>query len=346
LARRWNAGDVRERKLTCVGFFWMAVLACGPGGPVTLHKVLTYALVVQLVAGVRAVQATLSKEALSENFRERPWQFFAAVLTYLLATYAALWNQLAGCPALAGVRDLQVVLVDATVMRVARQLIDIFPANRNGKVEAWAALKLHTAFRLFRGVPEVLALSPQKKNERKISFLRPLGEAALYIFDLGYWTYALFDTIIERQQHFISRLRQDCNPRIVKVAVGRSEWKGRRLKAIKLTGQTIDLLVQLSSDNPHNPQMRQKVRLVGQWITKDRQWHLYITSLLAGQKYPLALIIDLYRLRWQIEILFRNLKHVLQIANFVSTTENGIRSQIYRLKIFPCPTAWTLSSTS
>jgi hypothetical protein len=329
LARRWNAGDERQRKLTCVGFFWMAVLAFGPGGPVTLHKVLTYALVVQLVAGVGAVQAALSKEALSENFRERPWQFFEAVLKYLLATYAAVWNQVVGCPALARVHDLQVLLVDATVMRVAKQLIDTFPANRNGKVEVWAALKLHTAFRLFRGVPEVLALSPQKKNERKIGFLRPLGEAALYIFDLGYWTYALFDTIMDRQQHFISRLRQDCNPRIVKVFVGQREWKGRRLKAIKLTGQKIDLLVQLSSDNPHAPQMRHKVRLVGQWITKDQQWHLYITSLLAWPKYPLVLIIDLYRLRWQIEILFRNLKRVLQIANFVSTTENGIRIQIY-----------------
>ena len=50
---------------------------------------------------------------------------------------------------------------------------------------------------------------------------------------------------------------------------------------------------------------------------------------MAWQKYALALIIDLYRLRWQIEILFRNLKHVLRIANFVSTTENGIRIQMY-----------------
>lgn len=32
---------------------------------------------------------------------------------------------------------------------------------------------------------------------------------------------------------------------------------------------------------------------------------------------------------YTIEILFRNLKCVLRIANFVSTTENGIRIQIY-----------------
>lgn len=325
LAGRWNAADERERKLTCVGFFWLAVLAMGPGGPITLQKMLTYALVVHLVAGVGVVSATLSKEAVSENFRERPWQFFAAVLTYLLATYARQWSLFAGCPNLAGVQHLQVLLVDATVMRVAQRLIDVFPASRNGKVEAWAALKMHTAFRLFRGVPEVLALSPQKKNERKIDFLRPVGEAALYIFDLGYWTYELFDTIIERQQHFISRLRADCNPQILKVYRGKAEWVGKRLKDIRLTGRTVDLLVNLSSATP----MRHNLRLVGQWNAPKKRWHLYVTSLVDEQAFALGLIVDLYRLRWQIEILFRNLKHVLRIANFVSITENGIRIQIY-----------------
>lgn len=329
LARGKNAGDVRRRKLTATVFFWMTVLAFGPGGPITLHRVLTYALVASLISGLGAAQAALSKEAVSENFRERPWAFFAAVLTYLLTTYAALWSQLVGQPNLAVVQDLQILLIDATVMRVARQLIDVFPANANGKCTDWAAVKLHTAYRLFRGVPEVLALTPQKKNERKISFLRPLGEAVLYIFDLGYWTYALFDTIMDRQQQFISRLRQDCNPRILQVFVGQPEWVGRRLKTIKCTGRTVDGLVNVSSDNPKNPQMRHNVRLVGQWNRGGKCWHWYITSLVAWETYPLTLIIDLYRLRWQIEILFRNLKAVLRIANFVSTTENGIRIQIY-----------------
>jgi putative transposase len=329
LARSKNAGDVRQRKLTTTVFFWMTVLAFGPGGPITLHRILTYALVASLISGLAVAQVTLSKEAVSENFRERPWAFFAAVLTYLLTTYAALWSQWAGQPNLVVVQDLQILLIDATVMRVARQLSDVFPAGANGKCANWAAVKLHTTYRLFRGVPEVLALTPQRKNERKISFLRPLGEAVLYLFDLGYWTYDLFDTIMDRQQQFLSRLRQDCNPKILKVYVGKPEWVGRRLKTIKCTGRTVDCLVNVSSDNPKNPQMRHTVRLVGQWNRGAKRWHLYVTSLVAWQTYPLTLIIDLYRLRWQIEILFRDLKHVLRMANFVSTTENGIRIQIY-----------------
>jgi hypothetical protein len=230
---------------------------------------------------------------------------------------------------LAPVRELQVLVVDATVMRVARQLVDVFPVSQAKKPEDGAGAKLHVSLDLFRGLPSVLALSPQAKNERKITFLRPLGEAALYIFDLGYWTYELFDTIIAQSQHFISRLRADCNPRILKVYVGKAEWVGQRLKAIKLTGQTVDLLVNLSSANTHNPQMRHNVRLVGQWNAPKHRWHLYLTSLLAWQKFPVMRIVELYRLRWQIEILFRTLKRVLQLRNFIARTENGIRLQIY-----------------
>ena len=320
---------MRQRKLTCTVFFWMTVLAFGPGGPITLHKVITYALVASLMGGLGAAQAALSKEAVSENFRERPWQFFAAVFEYLLTAYAVLWSGGAGRPNLLIVKDLQVLLIDATVMRVAQQLIEVFPASANGKCSAWAALKLHTAFHLFRGVPEVLALTPQRKNERKIDFLRPLGQSALYIFDLGYWTYSLFDTIVERSQHFITRLRNDCNPLILAVYVGDPTWVGKRWKAIQLTGRAVDLLVNLSSANPANPQMRNNVRLVGQWNRGAKRWHCYVTSLLEWQTYVLTLIVDLYRSRWQIEILFRNLKHVLRIANFVSTTDNGLRIQIY-----------------
>jgi putative transposase len=329
LARCYNAADVRQRKLTVSVFFWMTVLAFGPGGPITLHQVLTYVVVASLMSGLGTAPVTLSKEAVSENFRERPWPFFAAVLQYLLTSYATLWSTLAGQPNLVVVQDLRVLLIDATVMRVAQRLVTVFPAGANGKCPEWAALKLHTALHLFRGVPEVLALTPQKKNERKISFLRPLGQAVLYIFDLGYWTYTLFDTIIDRQQQFISRLRGDCNPLIQAVYHGQPAWVGQRLKAIRLTGGTLDCLVNLSSANPQNPQMRHDVRLVGQWNRGAKRWHLYVTSLAAWQTYPLILIVDLYRLRWQIEILFRDLKHVLKIANFVSTTENGVYVQIY-----------------
>lgn len=329
LARRCHAEDQRRRKLTCETFFWLAVLACGPGGTISLQGVLTYFLVAHLMAGLGGVAASLSKEAVSENFRERPWQFFEAVLLYLLRRYTDWWQQLAGQPQGLVVEQMQVLLIDATIMRVANKLFGLYPARATGKRKQWAGVKLHMSLGLFRSVPTLLALTPEKHNEQKIDFLRPAGEAVLYIFDLGYWAYHLFDTIIENGQHFLSRLRADCNPPILAVTSGDPQWVGKRLKEIVLTGEQVDLVVRLRGSHPTHPQMHHDVRLIGQWRPLEQVWHLYVTTLLDTISFPVDLLIDLYRLRWQIEILFRNLKSVLRIANFVSITDNGIRIQIY-----------------
>src|SRR5438105_13045713 len=60
LARQSQASDVRERKLTCVVFFWLSVLAFGPGGPATLHHLLSYVVSAMLLAGFSLSSATLS----------------------------------------------------------------------------------------------------------------------------------------------------------------------------------------------------------------------------------------------------------------------------------------------
>jgi hypothetical protein len=328
LAGSHQAGDVRRRKLPLEVFFWLAVLAFGPDGPDSLKKVCTYVSVARSVCGQSESSSQLSKEAVSENFRERPWVFFEAVLDYLLSAYGQLWQQLAGRPNFQLVEDLRVLLVDATSMAVALKLMALFPGRSNTKRPHWAGVKLHFTFSLFSQVPAALHLSPDTQNELKnLSFLRPAGEAVLYIFDLGYWSFGLFEQILTRGQHFLSRVRGDCNALVLAVHQGEPGWVGQRLQAITLSGQQVDLVVKLGAG--HHPRMPQPVRLVGAWLEPEQVWHLYLTSLMERSDYPVGLLVDLYRLRWQIEIFFRNLKCVLQMANFISTTENGIRIQIY-----------------
>jgi hypothetical protein len=224
LAQACQANDQRRRKLPVEIFFWLVVLAFGPGGAASLQRVCTYMSAAAWTAGQRGPATHVSKEAVSENFRERPWTYFAAVLQYLLSAYGHLWQQLAGRPNLALVEQLQVLLVDATSMKVAMKLFALFPGRATGKRAQWAGVKLQVGLRLFRSVPQLQVLTAELQNELKtLSFLRPAGEAVVYIFDLGYWAYHLFDTIVERGQHFLSRLRHDCNPPILAVQQGVSK---------------------------------------------------------------------------------------------------------------------------
>jgi hypothetical protein len=321
-----KAQDQRKRKLTCVIFFWLMVLVVGPGGPVNLAQMTNHLLVAGTLAGISISEATLSRQALSENLKLRSWQFFAVILDHLLGIYAAL----AGLNA--PVLDLELIqylrLVDSSTLRVADCLIQTFPGHRTGRKQEWAAIKLHAAFRFFRSIPEVLALTAENINDKSVNFLLPKDQKTLYVFDLGYWKYALLDEIIQRTQHFICRLQKKCNPLIQEVYRGDPAWIGKRFFEVCLDGFTqIDLRVNVSSTGPSNPKMKHDVRLVGEIV--ECCWRFYLTSILDHQLYPVDLIAQIYALRWQIELFFRNLKCVLRMQNLIALTENGVRIQIY-----------------
>ena len=110
---------------------------------------------------------------------------------------------------------------------------------------------------------------------------------------------------------------------------------GRRLSeldeflAAHIAVGEIDLVVQLSKAK--NPCLRDDVRLVGMW--HDEQWRFYVTNIFAPRFTP-QLIYELYAQRWQVEVFFNLIKHVLSLETFMSRTKNGIMIEIYSALIF------------
>jgi len=84
--------------------------------------------------------------------------------------------------------------------------------------------------------------------------------------------------------------------------------------------------------------MKHDVRLVGEIV--ECCWRFYLTSILDHQLYPVDLIAQIYALRWQIELFFRDLKCVLRMQNLIALTENGVRIQIYAALILLCAHAY------
>ena len=80
-----------------------------------------------------------------------------------------------------------------------------------------------------------------------------------------------------------------------------------------------------------NPTFRDNVRLVG--LFHEEQWRFYVTNIFEARFTP-QLIYDLYAQRWQVEIFFNLIKHVLALDNIMSRTKNGIMIEIYSALIF------------
>jgi IS4 transposase len=79
--------------------------------------------------------------------------------------------------------------------------------------------------------------------------------------------------------------------------------------------------VRLESGKP----LPEGTRLVEVWDEKNQS----LIRLLTNHKtWTAATIADLYKCRWQIESLFKQIKQHLRIKSFVGTSENALRIQI------------------
>lgn len=322
LAAKHGAADQRKRKLTSVTLLWTLVMSlAGRDGKLKLKSIADQFAIGQS----QARQQKLSKQSVSKQLRRRPWQYMRAVVEHVMGLHADLFATQLGHTCQEWIRSI--LIVDETVMPLAQTLVELYPASRQqARAESKVEVCLHPA----SGLPDVLSIRPERDNRINSQFLRPKGEKALYLFDLGYWWYALLAEIVQRGQHFVTRLRLDAAITVEQVMCGHPGWQGHRLDLDALAPfKSLDLIVRLGAQRH---QMDISLRLVG--ILTDQGWHIWVTNLSNPLVWPPARIGDLYRLRWQIEILFRVLKHVLNIHRFVATNDNGFRLQVYAALLF------------
>jgi len=321
VAAQLGALETRKRSLPTVRFFWLMVLS---------HtKATTRGTLSALVAFFTTALATLwpdqstprlSRMAISKKTGTVSWQFFRHIFQDLVARYVPILPS--GEQALLK-RFQEVWAVDTTTIRLNKLLERVFQSLRKGQ----ASLKLHVRFSVKNLCLSKLRLTNGRRREQCFRFVTKAPNT-LYLFDLGYWCFALFQAICDAQSYFVSRLKSGCNPLILHITDQRyADWVGKRLSEVLPllpTSTVLDVTVRLS--NARTSALTAPVRLFGQYL--EQQWYFYITNIFE-QSWTVEQIYQLYRQRWMIEIFFNDIKHVLKLEHILSKTTNGIRLEIY-----------------
>jgi len=313
--------DQRERRLPVRIFFWLMVLSASqPSARGGLFQLAAFcvATITKLFPFQRTIQ--LSKMALSKKLKATTWRFFQAVYQTLLTRYEKLLP--------ASTRSLldrfqEAYAIDGSIARVHSTLEKFFASANAGQ----AALKLNTKFSIKNLAPKEVEVSAGKRHDSRYTGITE-ETGILYLFDLGYWAFGLFERICAAGSFFVSRLKSGCDPLIV--AVAQSEWThliGKRLSEVipLLADQTeLDVTVQLSKAK--KPRWTRSLRLVG--LLHEGVWRFWVTNLFDSAFTPL-LIFDLYRQRWLVELFFNHLKHGLHVEHLCCRNENGLMVEIY-----------------
>lgn len=254
----------------------------------------------------------ISKQAISWRSKKLPWRMFKSLYEYLVDS-ARKDNLFPENP----YQDIyQVKLIDSSLLDVAARLIGTIASKPSKRFKSGKStkgqVKLKTVFNWNGRIPEIVHLSKASTGElsgvkRLIKKAIKRAKSVILVFDLGFFSYEFLSWLVSEKIHFVSRIKANTRYEVIK-ELGPNEW----LVKLGITAGYQKAVV---------------ARLVK--VKEKKSRYYYITNLSNRKQIGKRQIRLLYRYRWQIEIFFKELKHILNIRKIFFRTPNGVKGQIY-----------------
>lgn len=235
----------------------------------------------------------------------RPWQLFETVFHQLLVD----------CQKRLGVAKASVKLglpgkllsLDATVIDLCAAVFD-WAQFRTTK----GAVKLHLLLDHDGYLPCYAVITEGKVHEIQVARKLKLQRGTMLVFDRGYTDYDWFQRLTEEGVHFVTRLKDNAGYLVVE----RRKPNGEGIRSDEI------IVLEKQAQSEEAPFLRR----IRYWDEANGRELVFLTNHL---ELPASTIAAIYKDRWQIELLFKALKHNLRIKTFVGTTANALKTQIW-----------------
>lgn len=209
--------------------------------------------------------------------------------------------------------DLDVAKVFCFDSTTITLFVDIFKgAGRNsinGKKKG--GLKLHTKMPLSGFVPDLIHLSEAACNDKTFLGQLQVEKGAIYIFDKGYVNYPVWYEWTKLGAFYVTRLNENAAYKVLDGVINHPVDYANG-------GIVSDQRILLNGFL--------EARLI---VFKDHSSGKVLKFVSNMFDYHQRTIIQLYKYRWNIEVLFKQLKQNFELSYFFSDSTEGIKTQIW-----------------
>ena len=208
-----------------------------------------------------------------------------------------------------------VLLQDGSSFHIHRDLADVYPSRfkRNP-----AAVECHMTMSLKTFSPVAMSISADTASERDFLPEPKTMKNKLLLDDAGYPDFQFFAELEKCGGFYIFRGTQSMNPHVIEARNGRGrrlpKLEGKKLKDITRgtnRSQVLDLKVCLGN---------QEFRVVRRWFAEEKRFCIWLSNL-PSETYTANDIMAIYRCRWQVELLFKELKVARKLATICHRTK-------------------------
>jgi len=204
-------------------------------------------------------------------------------------------------------------LVDSTTIPLIASCMD-WAKHRRRK----AAAKCHLRLDLQSFLPRFAIVDTARHNDarraREVCAGVKAGE--IVIFDRAYVDFEHLADLSMREVFWVTRAKENLSFRVVRRF--QHGAAGRILR---------DELIQLQTPVSRRDYPVALRRIVARVEVDGREVEMeFLTNNL---EWSAVSIVELYRCRWQIEVFFKQIKQTLQLADFLGTSANAVRWQVW-----------------
>jgi len=207
----------------------------------------------------------------------------------------------------------KLIAIDDTTLDALVRRSKALKAYTKGHMKTLAG-RLGCALNLRTGkLEEVMYDDDAKANEKNHFFplVERLPAGCMYVMDLGYFSFGLFDGLTDRFSYFVTRAR--------------AKFTFKRAHVLTSSANIRDRIVYLGkyrSDRAKYPIRFVEIRIRGVW------WG-YLTNVLDPKMLPPKDVWALYSQRWTIEKAFAAIKRALGMAYLRASHTNGVLIQVW-----------------
>src|SRR6266481_3762590 len=204
-------------------------------------------------------------------------------------------------------------LVDSTTIPLIASCMD-WARHRRRK----AAAKCHLRLDLQSFLPRFAIVDTARHNDAKRARELCAGIKAgeIVIFDKAYVDFAHLADLCMRLVFWVTRAKDNLSYKVV-----RCYQKGAVGKILR------DDLIRLKTPASRKEYPELMRRIVALVEVDGREVEMVFLS--NNLEWSAENIVELYRCRWQIEVFFKQIKQTLQLADFLGTSANAVRWQVW-----------------
>jgi hypothetical protein len=289
-----------------------------------LYGVLTYCNGLrEMCEGLLACEGRLShlgfdrapaRSTLSDANSKRSYRVFETIYEGLLKQYHSFISD----SRLKGLSIRNLKIIDSSTIQLFSEILRGVGRNRLDGARKKGGIKVHALMDAFSGVTEFVRMTEAREHDRGFLYHLKLAANSWLVFDKAYTVYHQFAKWTNQKIWFVTRMKENADFHVTKVLVDKTKKK-------KASGVLKEQYITVAVKQNGLVTQRLKLRRIT-FRTDEGKVYVFITN---NFTLPAPQVATIYKNRWMIELLFKQIKQNFPLRYFWGESSNAIKMQVY-----------------